>query len=161
VRRLEAEAVRDAMLAVAGELDLTVGGPGMPAEDAARRSLYLYQKREAPPAVQGLFDGPSAMAESCARRFVTTTPQQALYLLNNTFVAARAKALAERVTERACANRQRQIEAAFALALGRTPDAAERRAAQKFFRAHGGDGARALTDFCQALLNVNEFLYLE
>src|SRR5262249_25650360 len=137
------------------------GAGSPPADDTKRRSLYLSQKREAPPAAQGLFDGPSAMAESCPRRFVTTTPQQALYLLNNPFAAGRAKALAHRVAERACADRGRQIEAAFALALGRSPDAPERQAAETFFRSHGGDGAAPLVDFCQALLNLNEFVYLE
>ncbi len=159
-RRLEAEAIRDAMLTVSGELDPTVGGPSDPDESkSVRRTLYLFQKRERPPAVQGLFDGPSAAAESCPRRNVSTVPLQPLYLLNNAFAVCRAEAFARRVREQAGRDLARQIEAAFELALGRAPEEAERQAADDFFRAHALDGA--LASFCQALLNLNEFVYLE
>jgi hypothetical protein len=108
-----------------------------------------------------LFDGPSAMAESCPRRHVSTTPQQALHLLNNSFVAEQARAFASRVEAQAGDSPAQQVETAFVLALGRTPDKAEQEAALKFFRSHGGDGPTALIDFCQALMNLNEFVYLE
>jgi hypothetical protein len=167
-RRLEAEGIRDAMLAVSGELDRTVGGPSDPDEGkSVRRTLYLLQKREAPPPVQGLLDGPSAAAESCPRRIVSTVPLQALYLLNNETAAGRSRAFARRVLACAGPTPERQVETAFALALGRAPDSAERQAARDFFRTHDGDTAgtadppTALVHFCQALLNVNEFVYLE
>src|SRR5262249_36125487 len=101
-RRLEAEGRRDRPLAVSGEL----GRPPRGESDAderrsRRRGLYLLQKREQPPAVQALFDGPSAVTESCPRRHVSTVPLQALYLINNEFVLDRARALARRVAERA------------------------------------------------------------
>jgi hypothetical protein len=167
-RRLEAETIRDAMLAVSGELDLSIGGPSNPDESkSVRRTLYLVQKREHPPAVQELFDGPSAVAESCPRRLVSTVPLQALYLLNNDSAVARARAFARRVLDRAGTSGEHQVETAFAFALGRAPDAAERQAARDFFRSHAGDTAglagppAALVHFCQALLNVNEFVYLE
>ncbi len=167
-RRLEAEAVRDAMLAVSGELDRRVGGPSAIDDGkSVRRTLYLFQKRERPPEVQGLFDGPSAAAESCPKRAVSTVPLQALYLLNSDFVFRRGRAFARRVLAQAGPDRGRQVEAAFRLALGRPPDAGDRADAEAFFRARAGEAAdageppRALVDFCQALLNVNEFVYLE
>jgi hypothetical protein len=167
-RRLEAEAIRDSMLAVSGELQRQVGGPSEPPDGKSlRRSLYLLQKRENPPPLAGLFDLPASAAESCARRYVSTVPLQALYLLNNEFAAGRGKAFAGRVLAQAGKDQERQVETAFLLALGRGPDEGEREAAQRFFEAHTADSAGvggtppALVDFCQALLNLNEFIYLE
>jgi hypothetical protein len=165
-RRLESEAVRDSLLAVSGELDGTAGGPSdIEEKKSLRRSLYLLQKREHPPAVQHLFDGPSAATESCPKRQVSTVPLQALYLLNNEFVLSRAEALARRVLARAGTERRQQIETAFLLTLGRRPETAERAAARKFFAtyAEGGtkNGQTALVHFCHSLLSLNEFIYLE
>jgi hypothetical protein len=167
-RRLEAEAIRDSMLAVSGELQRQVGGPSEPADGKSlRRSLYLLQKRENPPPLAGLFDLPAAAAESCTRRHVSTVPLQALYLLNNEFAVHRAKAFAGRVLALAGKDREQQVEKAFLLALGRGPDEAERQAAQRFFKAHTASNSEvaetppALMDFCQVLFNLNEFVYLE
>ncbi|MCI0463366.1 MAG: PSD1 and planctomycete cytochrome C domain-containing protein [Gemmataceae bacterium] len=164
-RRLEAEAVRDSMLAVSGELDRRAGGPSDPdSKKSVRRSLYLFQRRANVPAFQPLFDGPNAVLESCAVRHVSTVPLQALFLLNNEFSVARAKAFAQRVLARAGEDRERQVSEAFALALGRPPDEADRAAARRFFavQAEGEGGMEpALVRFCQALLNANEFVYLE
>ena len=161
-RRLEAEAIRDAMLAVSGELDRRAGGASdVLADWSLRRSLYLFQRRGKAPAFQPLFDGPNAIPESCARRHVSTVPLQALYLLNNDFAFARAKAFAGRVRARAGDDRERQVDTAFALALGRAPDAADRAAARRFFAGQRGEPLSGLISFCQALLNVNEFVYLE
>jgi hypothetical protein len=160
-RRLEAEVIRDAMLAVSGELDATGGGPPDPDETKSRRrALYLLQKRDHPPAVQAFFDGPNAAAESCPRRHVSTVALQSLYLLNNKFGAERGRAFARRVEKLAGPERPRQVETAFRLALGRLPDETERAAVARFFAAQRDD-AQALAHFCQALLNVNEFVYLE
>jgi hypothetical protein len=167
-RRLEAEVIRDSLLTVSGELDRKAGGPSAPPgdEQSLRRSLYLFQKRDHPPAVQGLFDGPTAAAESCARRQVSTVPLQSLYLLNSEFVLNRARALARRVLARTV-DQNDQIEHTFVLTLGRPPDAREREIAQKFFetspaRPDGvGEPPLTLVHFCQALLNVNEFVYVE
>jgi hypothetical protein len=159
-RRLEAEAIRDAYLAVAGELDRRVGGPSVPANDKSlRRGLYLLQKREAPPPLQALFDGPIAMTESCARRQVTTVALQPLYLLNSEFSVQRAEALARRVERLAGGDRAKQIAAAYRLALGRQPDAKERALAERFFERAAS--SNALAHYCQVILNLNEFVYLE
>jgi hypothetical protein len=164
-RRLEAEALRDSLLAVAGELDAAIGGASVPSQDfgtTRRRSLYLFQKRGAPPEMQSLFDGPREAAESCPRRHSSTTALQSLYLLNDEFAQEQAAALAKRVVEQAGADRDQQIEAAFSRVLGRPPDNEERAAARSFFETHpSNDEASAIVHFCQALLNVNEFAYLE
>lgn len=166
-RRLEVEAIRDSLLAVSGELDRKLGGPSLADENkSVRRGLYLLQRRQRGPMVQELFDGPTAAAESCPKRNVSTVPLQALYLLNNEFALGRAKALAQRVVEQSGGERARQIDVAFRQTLGRTPDEVERSAALKFFATSSATGPEtappvALVHFCQALLNLNEFLYLE
>src|SRR5262249_53421897 len=152
---------------VSGELERTVGGPSTADAKSPRRSLYQVQRRGSMPAFQPLFDGPDAVLESCGRRHVSTVPLQALYLLNNEFAAERAKAFARRVYAEAGDDRERQVATAFALALGRPPADAERAAAQRLFQAHaaGAEPGRGppqdLVHFCQALQNVNEFVYLE
>src|SRR5262249_34714039 len=88
-RRLEAEGIRESLLAGGGGVDGKAGGPS-DKEKSLRRGLYLFQKREAPPQQQALFDGPIGMTESCARRLVTTVPLQSLYLLNSDFSVERA-----------------------------------------------------------------------
>jgi hypothetical protein len=158
-RRLEAETVRDAMLAVSGELDRARGGPSDKDElKSRRRGLYLFQNRDRPPDLQGLFDGPSAAAESCPQRAVSTTPLHALFLLNNEFPVARARAFARRVVARAGADRDRQVREAFLLALNRAPDDVERAAVKRFFAATPSAG---LEHLCHVLLNMNELLFLE
>ena len=163
-RRLEAETIRDSALAVAGELDRRAGGAFVPQDQAAgsvRRSLYLMQKRDSFPAFQTMFDGPLAN-ESCARRNVSTVALQPLFMLNNPFMVKRARALAGRVTERTAGDLCAQVGQAFELALGRPPGTDEREAGEAFLREAPAGGARArLVHFCHALLNVNEFVYIE
>lgn len=161
VRRLEAETLRDAMLAVSGELQPIVGGPSDADENGTRRSLYLFQKRNRPPQVQKLFDGPTGVTESCAQRHVSTGPLQALYLLNNEFSLKRAQAFAERLQAAVGSDRNQQVDTAFRMALGRRPDDAERAASAQLLARPQDSGESALVLFCQALLNVNEFAYLE
>jgi hypothetical protein len=112
-----------------------------------------------------MFDGPLA-TESCACRHVTTVPLQPLYLLNNEFTVARAAAFARRVHEKVGGDVDRQISACFELALGRPPDRQEAELARQFFAKHDGKAEAegppaALVHFCQAVLNLNEFFYLE
>jgi len=157
-RRLEVEAIRDRMLFVSGELDTTVGGPGVEEAKSLRRTIYLLQKRQKSPAIQGLFDGPGAATESCPKRLSTTVASQALYLLNNDFTLQRAQAIAAKVKEQAGADRAKQIEVAFRRVLGRSPDATERKSSVAFFEAVEDN---ALAPFCQTLIALNEFVYLE
>ncbi|MBL8800258.1 MAG: PSD1 domain-containing protein [Planctomycetia bacterium] len=165
LRRLESEVIRDATLAVTGELDRDLGGPTQPEASSLRRTIYLTQRRNQAPQMQKLFDGPAGAAESCPKRHVSTVPLQALYLMNNQFSLDRAKALAARLEQQAGDDRDKQLEMAFQLLLGRAPDEAERTAALKFFEKYQpspeAGSQSALVHFCQALLNVNEFVYIE
>jgi hypothetical protein len=160
-RRLEAEAIRDAYLAVAGELDRAVGAKSVTDPKSTRRTLYLFQKREAPPAIQALFDGPIGMTESCGQRKTTTVALQPLYLLNSEFSVARAKALAKRVAQVAGDDRAKQMAETYRLALGRAPDEREIALGRRFFERLASRPETALAHYCQAILNLNEFAYLD
>jgi hypothetical protein len=160
-RRLEAEAIRDAWLAASGELDRTVGGPSVTDDKSRRRGLYLLQKREAPPQMQALFDGPFGMTESCGRRQTTTVALQPLYLLNSAFSVERAKALATRVTKAAGDDRERQIAAVYRMTLARNPNAKETALGLRFFERLASQPDTALQRYCQAIMNLNEFVYID
>ena len=175
-KRLDGEALRDAVLAVSGQLNLKAGGPSVypelpeelrkttpswkvsddPAE-RNRRSVYVAVKRNHRYPFFALFDSPDR-TEVCARRFVTTTAPQALTLLNDTMVLGYAKAFAGRVTKDAT-DADAVVGKAFELALGRFPDTEERDAAKGFLARH--EGADAVVDLCHALLNLSEFLYVD
>lgn len=160
-RRLEAEALRDAWLAAAGELDLQSGGPSVPVEQreaSLRRSLYLFQRRGQAPDVQRLFDGPQECAASIARRDVSTSPLQSLYLLNSEFSILRAQSLTRQLQGSAL-EPAASIAAAFRRILLREPDAEELAAALELWNCSGD--AVPLELLCQALLNLNEFNFLE
>ena len=189
-QRLEGEAIRDSALAVAGMLNPKMGGPsvfpelpaGMPAprggwkltEDESernRRSIYVFVRRNTRYPLFDSFDMPDPH-ESCPRRNVTTSPLQALTLLNSKLTLEWARNFAGRVFDNAGADQGRQIEAAYRLAYARLPDKAEQRMAKYFFRSHGvivGESAAqneksalsaTLVDFCHMLINANEFVYV-
>jgi hypothetical protein len=182
VRRLEAEAIRDAMLAVSGSLDRTAGGPYVPTTrntagevivadstpGASRRSVYLYQRRTQVLSFLAVFDAPSIVFNS-VRRAQSTMPLQSLSLLNSDFALLCARRLAERLQREAADDAQR-VSLAHRLLLGREPTADETREFLAFLDAQareygtaGNDPApreRAWHDFCQALLSCNEFLYV-
>ncbi len=153
-RRLEAEAIRDSVLAVAGTLDLKAGGPSVPIDKAAtstRRSVYLKQKRDKLPHQQMLFDGANALT-ACSHRRVSTVALQPLYLLNNEFMQGAAAAFAKRVGESA-KRPEDQAHAAIELALSRPARAEEIAKAAPLIESQG------LEAFCLALFNLNEFVY--
>jgi hypothetical protein len=169
-RRLEAEAVRDAMLQVSGALDTHVGGPGYNLWEYSgyvivfkpkaklgpgefRRMIYQFKPRLQQDGTFGAFDCPDATA-TAPRRNVSTTPFQALNLLNDPFVLDQADRFATRVKKEAGAETADQIRRAFRLALGRSPALTELSAAEKLVREHG------LALLCRALFNANEFIYV-
>ena len=160
-RRLEAEALRDSWLAVAGDLDRAIGGPSSADDKTTRRSLYLLQKRDLPAYHQRLFDGLIAMTESCVKRETTTVALQPLYLLNSEFALARAKSLADRIAKSVGDDRAKQITAVYRTTLGREPDERERTLGLRFFERLASQPDNALTQYCQAILNLNEFAYIE
>lgn len=180
LRRLDAETVRDAMLAVSGELDRRIGGPYIPTRrtpegnvevdetrpDARRRSVYLQQRRTQVATFLELFDAP-AITATCSVRNTSTVPVQALALLNSDFARRRARAFAERVHQEAGAEMAPRLQLAFRLAFGRPPRDEERAAATRFLETQrqlypARDADRnAWTDFCQMLAASNAFLYGE
>src|SRR5262249_29583889 len=95
-RRLEAEAIRDSMLAVSGALDATMYGPGTLDENAPRRSVYLTVKRSRMIPLLQMFDAPEAI-QSIGGRQTTTVATQALAMMNSPFVRQRAGQFAQRV----------------------------------------------------------------
>ena len=194
--RLEAEILRDSMLAVSGMLNPRMFGPAVKAPIAPeaiqarnmkdpypkdlvdtpsthRRSLYLFHKRVVQNPMLQAFDGPDAQA-SCGRRDITTVAPQALALLNDSFVRARAVDFATRVRGEAGAKPENQIHLAWQLALGREPTLPEldlgtsfleTRIRQRTARIQDHPAADshelALADFCQAIFALNEFIYVD
>ncbi len=178
--RLDAETIRDAMLAVSGELDLTMGGPYVPIQARAdgaivvadsqpgglRRSIYLQQRRTQVVSMLQVFDSPTIVFNSL-RRPRTAMPLQALTLMNSDFVRARAAGFARRL-EQTLPDHALRISLAYELAYTRQPTIEEKAAALQFLvdqkRLYGDQpqaGQKALVDFCQTLLMSNEFLYLD
>jgi hypothetical protein len=152
-RRLEGEAIRDAILAVSGALNPKMGGPSVfpelppglnprggwkVTEDPAernRRSVYVFVRRNLRYPMFEAFDMPDTH-ESCSRRNVTTTAPQALVLMNSKQVLEAAQAFAGRLLEAAGADRRAQIDLAYRLAYSRLPTPAERDTALTFFATH-------------------------
>jgi len=189
MRRLEAEAMRDAVITAAGKLDPTVGGPAIliehdssglqlidrndPTPNAAgRRSLYVLARRNYPLNFLEVFDYP-LMQTNCNRRINSATPLQSLTLMNDEFVLRHAKHIKDRVnTLSGTASIDRKIETAYRLALARKPNVREMTISrdhidrqQELYRksnfAPEKASGKALTSLCQMLLASNEFLYVE
>jgi Protein of unknown function (DUF1553)/Protein of unknown function (DUF1549) len=189
-RRLDAEGVRDAMLAVSGELNPKLGGPGVlaplekevkdlifteaevvdlwpedrnPAEHL-RRSLYMFRKRNVRYPMFDSFDAPDTQT-ACPRRETSTHALQALVLLNSDFAAGRAKALAARVLDQPGDDAGR-IRTIYRIVLAREPRRVEIERARSFLKAQAeridcpARQRAAWTDLAQAMLNSNEFLYV-
>ncbi len=161
VRRLAAEQVRDAALVVTDELDPRLGGEG--ADKIARRSIYLKVIRNKRDVFLDVFDVPDGMA-SMPIRNVTTTPTQALMMINGPFMLYRSKILAGRV-EKAAKGSENPIEAkvneVYRLTLGRKPSSEELDLASTFLEEGEGKPNERLADLCHVLLNSNEFLYVD
>ncbi len=169
-RRLESEPIRDAMLAVSGQLNLKMGGRGFdlfnnrgglsgfnPVEsfkgEGLRRMIYAHKVRREREAVFGAFDCPDA-GQSTARRRESTTPIQALNLFNSRFTLEQADAFAVRVKADVGDDLTKQIRRAYQLALSRNPSSAELADTKTVVSAHG------LPTLCRALFNSNEFLFV-
>ncbi len=160
--RLEAEAIRDGMLLISGQLDPRMYGPGTLSESDHRRSLYLTVKRSKLIHMLALFDAPST-TQSVGLRPSTTIAPQALELLNNPFVRDCAKAFAKRIAPKPDTPFDESVKNAYLIALGRQPDTDESKDSVEFLTAMSTKTSReqALTDFCQALMGLNEFVYVE
>jgi hypothetical protein len=184
LRRLAAEELRDAVLAVSGQLDRDAfGGPSVypaipravlagqsrvtwrgddsPANNS-RRSVYTFVKRSLVDPMIESFDG-ATTDTSCAERFQTTQPTQALALLNSGFMHRAAARLVTRLERDAGDDRRRQVALAFELTTLRTPTDRQLRTALEFLDTFP-DATRkdqALEQFCLIALNLNEFLFID
>jgi hypothetical protein len=170
-RRLEGEAVRDAMLAVSGQINQQMGGPSFRpftlkvfnshfyeltdplGPGYNRRTVYRINVNSAKSPLLDSLDCPDPSVKM-PRRSVTTTPLQALGLMNNSFARRQAHHFALRLQKEAGADPDAQIERAYVLAFGRKPTMSEASRALAVTWEHG------METFCWALLNANEFLYV-
>jgi len=168
-RRLEAEILRDQMLAVSGALDSTIFGPGTLDESHRRRSIYFTVKRSKLVPMMLSFDAPDALA-GLGRRATTTVAPQALTIMNNAQVRAWAVAFAGKVLPDDQVASEAAIQNAHRLALCRELDETELAAAVRFIEAQtaaysaaGNPTPRrtAMADYCQILFGLNEFAYVE
>ncbi len=156
-RRLDAEALRDSMLYVSGNLDLTPGGEPASLDDPAnrRRTVYGYVSRRRINKLLGLFDFPNPNKTS-PRRFGTNTPLQGLFLLNSEFVMRQAERLTDRL-ERETSDEAARIRRAYRLLYGRRPTAEEVKVGRRFL---AGDTSR-WPQYAHVLMTSNEFLYVQ
>ncbi len=175
-RRLDGEAIRDALLAASGELNRQPGGPGFrpPLPDELvrtllksqwpvtpevdqhrRRSVYLFARRNLRYPIFEAFDKPDSNA-SCPRRNVSTIAPQALLLLNADDSVVAARRLAESIEKQTGSDRRAAIDLAYRQILNRKPTADDVRDAEQFLTSDS-----ALADLCLALFNLNEFVYLD
>jgi hypothetical protein len=163
-RRLEAEAIRDNVLAVAGTLDLKMYGSGSLDGNVPRRSVYLTVKRSQMVPLLQMFDVPEAL-QSIGERSVTTVPTQSLAFMNSPFVRGAAQKLAVRVRAKTDGE---SVEQAYLFALGRHPTDGERERMRSFIEQQTESYGKspqareqAVVDFCQVLLCLNEFIYID
>lgn len=175
-RRLDGDSIRDNLLAVAGSLNLKMGGVGVippltreeilaarmpqlwpanpdPAEHN-RRSIYLQMKRSLTLPMLQIFDAPDT-ASSCARRESSTVAPQALALMNSEFTGAQAAAFAARIQKQVGENPEKAVDLGWRIATGRLPEPAERETAMAYLKRN------SLQRFCLLLLNMSEFIYVD
>lgn len=179
LRRVDAEVVRDSLLAVGGALDTTMGGPairsktnsdGRVVPDEAgtrRRSIYLLVRRAYNPSLLSVFDQP-VIGTTCSARQPSAVVSQSLTMINDDFLFEQAERFAAQVRARTGSSTERQVDTAFRLALARPPNEGERRwclehiARQtELFKQACDPSSAALVDLCHAILNTSEFLYAE
>ena len=156
-RRLEAEALRDSLLAISGRLDPAMYGAGTKDENSRRRSIYFTVKRSELMGSMVAFDQPEPLV-SQGQRPVTTVAPQALLLMNSAQARSWSEGLAERLQREAGTDAAAQIERAYLLTTGRPPQPDERDRCMAFLKA---GGPSALPDLCQVVLSLNRTAYVE
>ena len=181
--RLEAEVIRDNILASSGELNREMGGPPFFPEvddelmqraptwwepsaltQRNRRTIYMLQIRSLQTPFMKVFDGPN-IDESCPVREVTTVTPQVFALFNSKFVGEQSLAMAERIEREVGSSASAQVDRAFQLALQRSPSDSERQKCVSFLtKQEDVDSIKpkgSLADLCLVLLNSNEFVFLQ
>lgn len=170
--RLEAEAIRDALLQISGLLDEKMFGPPEPIKrgsdgqwledgekgSANRRSLYLSQARTRPVAFLHAFDAPAMTSDNQSQRFRSALPAQSLALLNSPLVMRATNAFAGQLLERTRGNIGEALAQAFAAAYSRPATPRELDIARKAMQEES-DQKEGLRLFLQALIGANDFLY--
>jgi hypothetical protein len=167
--RLEAEAIRDNMLATSGTLDRTLFGPGTLDEGHTRRSIYFMVKRSKLIPMMQLFDQPEPLVSVGGRPSTTIAPQ-ALAFLNSQYVRGYAHNFAKRLLSAYDKSPADAIRQAYLTAIARAPDDVELSSTLEFIAAQEqaysasqkpDSRQLALADFCQVLFGLNEFVYVE
>jgi len=172
-QRLEAEAIRDAVLLVAGQLDRQIGGRGYrdvrhfsfkgsnfyeplaeTGSQSRRRTIYRFSPRGGRNPFLDTFDCPDP-STTAPQRASTTTPLQALVLMHNALIFQMADQFAQRITREAGKDVEKQSALTFQSAYGRTADADEIQLASRFVKKHG------LPALCRVVFNSNEFVFIE
>ena len=165
-RRLEAEAIRDSILFVSGQLDQRMYGPGTLDPNMKRRSVYFFIKRSQLISTMMLFDWPEHLV-SIGQRQSTTIAPQALMFMNSEPGRSYAEAFARNITSQ---DTPKSVDAAYRHALGRAPSEREATIAVQFIEAskqsreqlgEGNAHEAALADLCQAIFGLNEFIYID
>jgi hypothetical protein len=161
-RRLEAEAIRDSMLLVAGRLDRTKsGGPASGDLDRPHRSLYVQTVRQDRGNFSALFDAANP-EQSVESRVDSTVAPQALFLVNSSFVHAQAQSLARRLAEELPDDETARIDRVYRRLFARPPSAEEIEIGRSFLAQAAARGpAAAWFDFAHVLLCSNEFVYID
>ena len=163
-RRLEAEVIRDTILAVSGELRTEMYGKGTLNVSHQRRSIYFQVKRSKLIPMMQLFDAPEPLV-SIGNRPSTTIAPQALLFMNSKLVRRSSQAFARRVIRESKSSQlPKLVDLAYMIALARHPDKAEKTAAVSFLTEQQKTYKKeplvqALTDYCQVILGLNEFVY--
>jgi len=161
--RLESEALRDSLLSAAGKLDTSLGGLAIPDLNTARRTIYVRTVRSDRATYQFLFDAadPTAIVE---KRIDSTVAPQALFLMNNPFVMAQVKALAQRLPKEAPPDDKGRIKWLYQLLYGRPVTKQELQIGLRglaLARSGTPDKDAPWETYCQALICANEFLYVD
>jgi mono/diheme cytochrome c family protein len=165
-KRLSGELIRDSLLSISGTLDAKMFGPGTLDEAMKRRSIYFTVKRSKLIPMLQIFDAPQALS-GVGQRPSTTIAPQALWLMNNPEVRHMAHNMANRIAPTEKTTLEDAISRAYLLALSRPPSSTELADSIQFVQqqaqTYPGASAResALTDFCQVLMCLNEFIYVE
>jgi len=165
--RLEAEVIRDSLLAVSGTLDKRMFDKGTVDQRHARRSIYLTVKRSNLVPILQLFDAPDAM-QSIGKRIATTVPPQALAMMNSPYVRELAEKFAQRIRPDDKVTIDEVVRRAYAHALARPPGPEEGQQMITFIqgqaKSYGSDAKAmnlAVADFCQTLMCLNEFIFVD
>ncbi|MCA9418097.1 MAG: DUF1553 domain-containing protein, partial [Candidatus Omnitrophica bacterium] len=159
-RRLEAEAIRDAMLQVSGRLDTSLGGPPYSEISTPRKTLYFKTVRSDRTSFNMLFDAadPTAIV---SRRIDTTVAPQALFLLNNPFVLETAEAMAKDLLANASISGEERIRGIYQKLYSRPPTDQELKIGESFTSKGEAEALKSWTEYCQILLCANEFVYVD